>query len=214
MALSKIQIVGMAVLVAAAGLGNYLRASSPPDPGPLPIASVLADTAAYAEEPIEQDFLDVLKAQSVVFRTYEPENPVWVFLGYFNRQKEGSQVHSPRHCYPGSGWSILEEGVSEPRWGDAGLTTLVVSDGRERRLVWYWFQTPGGILNDVFDLKLYLTRNAMLRRPQEVVFVRVSTALDGDRGGAVSRLGAYADRLHGDIAALYENRQSPVLREH
>jgi EpsI family protein len=208
MALSKIQIVAIVILAVSAAMGNYLRLSDPPVAAPLQIANAMAGVEAYAEEHLEQDFLDVLQAESAVFRTYEPEAPapVWVFLGYFNQQKEGSQVHSPRHCYPGSGWSIVEEGKTGPGWSNDVLTTLVVSDGNEERLVWYWFQTPNGILNDVFDLKLYLTKNAILRRPQEVVFVRVSTLLQGDHAAAGKRLGRYADDLHSDIADLYTSR--------
>jgi EpsI family protein len=63
------------------------------------------------DEALEPQLFDALRAREVLYRTYEPDadEPVWVFAGYFDRQREGSQVHSPRHCYPGSGWNIERE---------------------------------------------------------------------------------------------------------
>ena len=84
---------------------------------------------------------------------------------------------------------------------------LMEKNDGSQRLVWYWFQRPDGLLNDVFDLKLYLTKNAILRRPQEVVFARVSTLMLSDRNAASERLDNYANDLHREIAGLYSSRE-------
>ncbi len=210
----KSRLTAAALIIFCAILGNYLRFSEPVGAASLGIETVRltvpgANTALpYVEEEIDAEFLDLLRAKEVVFRTYAPnENtPVWLFMGYFDQQKEGSQVHSPIHCYPGSGWSIVSEKKVPAPWGAGSIRALVVSDGFDERLVHYWYQTPGSVLSGVFGLKLRLTTNAIVRKPQEVVFVRISTSLQGDRSGAEERLRKYSVDVKEKIESLYRNR--------
>ena len=89
-----IQLIGAGVLAATALAGNWMRWREPPQPGAIDVGAVRIATAADAEErpvveeEMDEDFLDVLGADEVSFRTYRPdgETPVWVFLGYFGRQ--------------------------------------------------------------------------------------------------------------------------------
>jgi len=204
-------IIASVVLTAAALTGQAMRGGEP-DAAVLGLDQVRVGDAhayrAYEDEPLDAEFLDVLRAREVLFRTYDPaaDEPVWLFLGYFDRQKEGSQVHSPRHCYPGSGWNIERELETPAPWRDGVLPALVVDNGEERRLVCFWYQTPAGIVDDVFRLKLALTRRALLRRPQDVVFASVSTPLAGSLEGAVLRATAVARDAENEIARLYREK--------
>ena len=49
-----------------------------------------------------------------------PGSVVWLFIGYFGTQHENSQIHSPKHCYPGAGWNILDEGSTRIARRDEG----------------------------------------------------------------------------------------------
>ncbi len=105
---TKIVVIAGVTLALAAGAGNYLRFTAPPAASALGLGGYrLVDaaggTGVYEVEPIDTGFLDLLGAREVSFRTYREGTGqrVWVFMGYFDRQKEGSQVHSPKHCYPG-----------------------------------------------------------------------------------------------------------------
>jgi EpsI family protein len=185
--------------------GQAFRAVEPGAGASLGLSGVRVGERAYVDETLDPDFLDVLRAREVLFRTYDPdaEEPVWLFLGYFDRQKEGSQVHSPRHCYPGSGWNIEQEIETPAAWREGVLRALVVNNGSERRLVCFWYQTPFGIEDDVFHLKLALTRQALRRRPQDVVFASVSTPLESGLDRAWERAAHVARELEGEIVRLY-----------
>ena len=150
----------------------------------------------------------MLCAREVLYRVYTASNgePVWLFLGYFDRQKEGSQVHSPRHCYPGSGWNIESEPRWDAPWGEGTVASLVVSDGSERRLVVYWYQMDTITETDVLPLKLEMTRRAILRRPQDVVFASISMPADTDLPDTMSRLAPIVRDIHADINRLYRER--------
>ena len=198
------------ILLVFGSAGNYLRISEAPEAGPLGLDRVRLQLSEvnYREEPLDDNFLQTLKAREVVFRTYESGagDAVWLFMGYFDKQKEGSQVHSPKHCYPGSGWSIVEEQTVPAPWGEGSIHSLVVSDGFERRLVYYWFQTTDGYLNGVLPLKLYLTKNAVMRKPQDVVFIRISTVIGANRRSAEERLRPYALDVRDEVEILYRLR--------
>lgn len=202
-------IIASIVLAATALAGHAMRAGDPYVDASLGLEAVRVDgERAYKDASLDAGFLDVLRAREVLFRTYDPaaDEPVWLFLGYFDRQKEGSQVHSPRHCYPGAGWNIERELVTPAPWRDGVLPALVVSNGSERRLVCYWYQTPSGIVNDVFRLKLTLTKEALLRRPQDVVFASVSTPLTADLERALARATGVARDVENEIARLYREK--------
>ncbi|MGD8413371.1 MAG: EpsI family protein [Candidatus Latescibacterota bacterium] len=209
----KIVVIAGLMLALAALAGNYLRFSTPPEAPPLGLQDYRLSRAggereSFEVEPMDTEFLDLLGAREVSFRTYGTGTGrrVWVFMGYFDKQKEGSQVHSPRHCYPGSGWNILQEDKVPAPWGEGEVERLVVSDGDENRLVYYWFQTPTNILNDVYSLKYYLTRQAVLRHPQDLVFVRVSTDAGGNPDEAEALVQDYSRRVEGVINGLYGRR--------
>ena len=209
---TRATIIASVVLTAAALAGHAIRAGEPDiDPSlGLDHVRVGGEGAyrAYEDEPLDAEFLDVLRAREVLFRTYDPaaDEPVWLFLGYFDRQKEGSQVHSPRHCYPGSGWNIERELQTPAPWRNGVLPALVVSNGAERRLVCFWYQTPTATVGDVFRLKLALTRRALLRRPQDVVFASVSTPLSTDLDRAVERTTTVAREVENEIARLFREK--------
>jgi EpsI family protein len=208
------KIVVIAILAAFTAAGNYLRTSEAPAAGALGLENVRLDSGAtgssggYVEEAMDDGFLETLSAREVVFRTYQTGagDPVWIFMGHFDRQKEGSQVHSPKHCYPGSGWNIVDERAVPAPWGDGEVRSLEVTDGNERRLVFYWFQTTSGYLTGVLPLKLYLTKNAVMRRSQDVVFIRISTVIDNGRGDAAERLGPFAVAVRGEVESMYRKR--------
>jgi EpsI family protein len=201
-------VLAAAVVVMAVG-GNVIRATEPDRTLPLGLASVDVSAlgAAHVDEPLEPAFLEELRARDVLHRTYSPESdvPVWMFLGYFDRQKEGSQVHSPRHCYPGSGWNIEAEPTWPAPWGGE-VRSLVVHDGTERRLVLYWFQMQSRVEPDVMPLKLELARRAIVRGSQDVVFVSLSTPVDAELAHAAQRLAPFVRAVHSEIDRLYRER--------
>lgn len=211
---AKIIVVTVVALILLGAAGNYLRFSVPPAAGSLGIDGYRIGDAGFEVEPIDERFLDLLGAREVSFRTYVSggKERVWVFLGYFDRQKEGSQVHSPKHCYPGSGWAIIAEDDVPSPWGEGRVKRLRVSDGASERLVYYWFQSAERVVNNVFELKYYLTRQALLRHPQDVVFARVSTEVESGTETAEELLKEYSLRVEQSISELYGARKPRSAR--
>jgi EpsI family protein len=211
---TRAQIAAAVAVAVFALAGNALRAARPLTGDALELRRVNTSAAgAFTERTLDRDFLDVLRARDVLYRIYTGSggDPVWVFLGYFDQQKEGSQVHSPRHCYPGSGWNIEAEPRWDAPWGGR-VASLVVSDGNERRLVVYWYQLDHATETDVLPLKFELTRRALSRRSQDVVFASISTPVSGSLDQTMTRLVPIVMDIHSGIDGLYRERDGRRTR--
>ena len=83
---------------------------------------------------------------------------VGVYLGYHATQvrKSGGasarvSIHPPKHCLPGSGWSILDARLAHldlpglPE-GGADVNRLIIAHGKRRQIVYYWYHSRGRII--------------------------------------------------------------------
>jgi EpsI family protein len=149
------------------------------------------------EDQIDARTLDVLQASQTLNRLYyEGDHKYWLFVGYFAQQRFGSQIHSPRHCYPGRGWNFLSsESAAAELVGGAGC--LLIQKNKDRRVVLYQYLTRGGPTTSEYRLKWELIKSSLLGRPLDAAFVRFSTALvDGeDEAEARERLRRFVDQL-------------------
>ena len=91
---------------------NYSLSRPEADKNRLPLKEfpeTLGSWKTVAEDQISESIMAVLKVDDYVSRTYlnEKNESLGFYIGYFNNQREGKQVHSPRQCLPGAGWSII-----------------------------------------------------------------------------------------------------------
>ncbi len=187
-------------LGALASIGLRVR---PVPPAPAVDVRAVDLGAPSVDAPMDDAFLRQLGASSVAFRVVRDgdDPPVWVFMAWFDRQREGSQVHSPRNCYPGAGWSIVAE--RRVRTAAGPERELVVDDGTHKRLVRYWYRVDGRRADDALAIKRAMVFDALRGRPTDVAFVRVSTPLD-DAERARDRLERMAARIDRRLVQLRE----------
>jgi EpsI family protein len=177
-----IVILFLAALIAYTYALRYREIESPPVPS---LDSVPSEIGAFTGSTEAQDpeALEILGADATLFRTYRSDSGrvAWLFIGYFGTQRQNSQIHSPKHCYPGSGWNILEEGTTRIALGDGELParSLVISDGVRSHCILYWFSSADGIVTNEFALKWNQMKNSLLARPQATAFVRFSMDATG-----------------------------------
>ncbi len=131
---------------------------------------------------IGDDALKILKADAVLFRQYT--NPagemISFYASYHRSQKEGQLIHSPKNCYPGAGWEILEDEITELTLSQGvklPVNKLVVSRGPTRQLVLYWYQSPGTIVASDYAQRLYMIKDSITKGRTDGSLVRVSTAV-------------------------------------
>jgi EpsI family protein len=135
--------------------------------------------------PLTETVAAVLAADVTLQRRYvrEDGSEVWLFVAYFAEQQVNSQIHSPRHCVPGSGWTIVSTGQEtlELPSGPKQATHMEISRQGRSQDMYYWFRTRGGVVTGEYSLKWDLVVNSLARRPTDAAFIRYSASRE-DRG--------------------------------
>jgi len=171
------------VLVAQAALFySASRGEVVPSAAPLSAFPVAAGDWHMAQVGvIDQDTLDVLKADDTLTRWYEsPEGGANLFIAFFKTQRQGQSPHSPKNCLPGSGWQPSESGYIDVPLGSSSLGSssininrYIVSKGEAQSVVLYWYQTQGRVIADEFSAKFYLISDSIRKHRSDTALVRV-----------------------------------------
>ncbi|MBU8920321.1 MAG: EpsI family protein [Bacteroidales bacterium] len=199
---NRSRLVVLSAILAALTIYTYvLRYREAPTTALPDLSAIPLQTIGYSavEEYIEPESLRLLGADTTLARSYTgEEGTIELFLGYFARQQENSQIHSPKHCYPGSGWNIISESGVIIAVGSKKnrAKELVITDGGSRRLVIYWFSMNGEFIPDEFALKFHQMKSALLSRSQAAAFIRFSTPItEGSEATARKRLLPFMEEL-------------------
>jgi len=130
---------------------------------------------------LEPDVLDQLKLSDYLITTYRKNaspQPVELYVAYYDSQRKGASVHSPRACLPGGGWQMEEFDVREIPDARADGSPLrvnrtVIAKGDARALVYYWFMQRGRYLTNEYLVKWYIFWDALTRNRTDGAMVRV-----------------------------------------
>ena len=145
--------------------------------------------------PISTETLDILGKGDFLNRVYtfdgtrkgaEPSAststvpPVQLFIAYFPTQRTGQAIHSPQNCLPGSGWTFISSGVTSFK-DDAGkdfkVGDYIISDGRFKQEVFYWYQTHGNSIASDYAAKAHMLIDSIRLGRTDAALVRVITAI-------------------------------------
>jgi exosortase D (VPLPA-CTERM-specific) len=115
------------------------------------------------------------------------------YVAYYASQRKGVSPHSPQVCIPGGGWVISDlrtVQVPMPRGAPVDAVRVLIDKGRERALVYYWFEGRGRRVANEYRMKWDLLRDAVLRNRTDGALVRVITEVERneDPGLADARL--------------------------
>jgi EpsI family protein len=142
-------------------------------------------------EEFSADVLRVLKPTDYYSCQYKDGDgkTVNLYVGYHGGGKEGGEIHSPKHCLPGSGWyeASSQRGVLQTPGGAINLVRAVYQKGEGRELFLYWFQVRDRSISEEFSLKIAEIVNSALHRRRDASFIRVSVPVDSDIDQATAR---------------------------
>jgi len=142
------------------------------------------------ESQLSSEVQNVLKATDVLVRQYANTqgDKVQLYIGYHGGGKGGGEIHSPKHCLPGSGW--MEQSSARDKISVAdrklNLVRAVYSKGDNSELFLYWYQVRGKSLSEEFSLKGQQIVNSFLHRRRDASFIRISVPFRGDQEKAAA----------------------------
>jgi len=134
---------------------------------------------------IEQEVLDVLKADDILNRGYcntatgdckTSGQTAFLFVAGFRTQRTGKAPHSPKNCLPGSGWVKISSGeipIDVGRGTPISVNRYVVASGSEKDMVLYWYQSRDRVVADEFKAKFWVMRDAIRLNRTDTALVRV-----------------------------------------
>jgi len=126
-----------------------------------------------------ENVLRELGVSSYINRNYRDEDGhgLSLYLGYYEEQREGSMIHSPKHCMPGSGWNPVESSVVPINVSGSNesykVNRILFQKGMDKLLMHYWYQGRNRVVaNEYFD-RFFLILDSIFRHRSEGALVRV-----------------------------------------
>ncbi|MGI9286453.1 MAG: VPLPA-CTERM-specific exosortase XrtD [Pseudomonadales bacterium] len=127
------------------------------------------------------DELSVTDYMLVDYRHSDTNTPVNFYIAYYESQRKGSAIHSPRSCLPGGGWKISE--LSQQSLDDVPgvqglrLNRAIIQKGDHKQLVYYWFQQRGRTMTSEYLAKWYLFWDSLTMARTDGALVRLLTQM-------------------------------------
>ena len=115
---------------------------------------------------------------SYIVRYYEVRDTIQftVYVGYYDEQRQGKSIHSPRNCLPGAGWEPVGSKIVSIATADGNSVPVnryhLVKEGAES-IVYYWYQGRGRVSANEYRVKYELLRDAALYGRTEEALVRI-----------------------------------------
>ena len=156
-----------------------------------------------SQEQFDGEVLKLLRPTDYLSRHYESMDGrrVSLYVGYHDGGSDSGEIHSPRHCLPGTGWQKLTVAPSliHTSEGDIHAVRAVYQKGGAQELLYYWFQVRGRTLDSEYALKLAAVTGALLQGRRDAGFVKVSMPFEGDEQGADAAVLGFVRRIYPEL---------------
>ncbi len=129
--------------------------------------------------------LNILKVKDYLMRRYvDPSGrSLWLYIGYWDSQRKGAQVHSPKNCLVGAGWEPLEASrltiPLPPPSAPITVNRYIIQKGEYQKLVLYWYHSQGQVVASEINAKLQLVKNAIFKNRTDGALVRITSPIYG-----------------------------------
>ena len=158
----------------------------------------------FEAAPFSDDVVAQLGVDDYINRRYvHGGSPVTVYVGYYNSQRQGDTIHSPRNCLPGAGWQPVSFERATIQAGGASIPVnrYLIEKGLDRQAVIYWYQGRGRSVANEYANKAWLMLDAARLRRTDGALVRMIAPVTDSPAGAFDRLTAFAAALYPRLKA-------------
>ena len=126
---------------------------------------------------LDPDVISTLGAGQFLLRDYGADGtlPTNLYI-YYPSLARDNNIHSPRNCLPGAGWTPIRSGRMQIQRANGSIVEVnrfIVGKGPNRVLVLYWYQGRGRVIPSEFWAKCYLFRDSVLKNRSDSALVRI-----------------------------------------
>jgi len=129
------------------------------------------------------------------FQSQDEATYVNFFAAWYEKQTEGSGIHSPAVCLPVGGWEVsaidpTEVTIPNTSYGTFTLNRAVIQKGLARQLVYYWFEQRGKRMTNDYLVKISVVVDSLTTGRADGAMIRfVTPILEGeDEAAADARM--------------------------
>jgi exosortase D (VPLPA-CTERM-specific) len=134
---------------------------------------------------MEPDVLAVLDTDDYInsnYRNLKTGAVINFFSAYYEEQTDGSAIHSPEVCLPGSGWEMFEFEQTELSmpdtvYGTFPINRAIIQKGLSKQLVYYWFEQRGERMTNDYWVKLVVLYDRVVKGRSDGALVRFVTPI-------------------------------------
>lgn len=112
-----------------------------------------------------------------LYRKYTNEEgiPLYLYIGYWEKFRQGSDVFSGNYIYPGYMWDSVKERarVIKVNGKSFPVREVLFAKGDYNISLLYWYQTPRGVTTKRFRGRLLYGLDAILNRRTNVALVKI-----------------------------------------
>jgi EpsI family protein len=156
------------------------------------------------DRPLAQEIVKAIGVSDYTNRLYSGEGqvPVQLYVGYYETQKTGDTMHSPKNCIPGSGWDPIHAALATiPVAADRQIVVndYIIQKDQDKQLVFYWYQARGRVIASEYSGKFWMVADAISRHRTDGALVRLITPLNDGEAAARARLIRFTQCIFSDL---------------
>ena len=134
---------------------------------------------------LDRDIEEVLGASDYLNANYisgVDRSFVGMFVAFYEKQTEGSGIHSPEVCLPVGGWEVFSlepygVDMSDVGYGAFDVNRAVIQKGLSKQLVYYWFEQRGKRMTNDFKAKASVVIDSLTMGRTDGALVRFVTPI-------------------------------------
>jgi EpsI family protein len=147
-----------------------------------------------------QNVYDILGVDDSVLIDYKNEKNenISMYVGYYESQKQGEIIHSPKNCMIGSGWQPID--ISEIKisldTGKIPVMKMIVQKRSQKQVVLYWYQSGKRAVANEYFQRLYFIHDSIRYNQTNAAFIRfISPASDENYEGSLQLLSNFIKKI-------------------
>lgn len=146
---------------------------------PKQIGSWRGETHRFSE--VVYDILGVDDSVLINYKN-DHEDAISMYVGYYEDQKKGEIIHSPKNCMLGSGWQPID--ISEIYISldlrKIPVTKMILEKRSQKMVVLYWYQSGSRAIANEYIQRLYFIHDSIRYNRTNAAFVRFTSPVLGD----------------------------------